>query len=98
MSSRCPPILGKASDQQPTDKTDDKQVSERPRDRVDDETADLPATFPLKHAADAKVEDTQIFAQTEAEMAEDEKLENLIEMGLAEREPLPHVAREVDSQ
>jgi hypothetical protein len=40
VSSRWTPILGNASDQQPTDKTDEKQVSERPRDRKDTKIAD----------------------------------------------------------
>ena len=47
---------------------------------------------------DAKPEDTQVFAPTDAEVAEEEKLENLIDAGLAYREEVQPPGREVESQ
>lgn len=62
--------------------------------------APILSMYPQKppDAPDAKPEDTEVFAQTEEEMAEEEKLQNLIDAGLAEREPIEPIAREVESQ
>ena len=54
--------------------------------------------FPIqREAPDAEPEDGVSFAQTDAEMAEDEKLENLIDAGLAYREEIQPKGREVES-
>lgn len=55
--------------------------------------------FPSKpDAPDAEPGDGVSFAQTDEEMAEEEKLENLIDMGLAHREEVMPQGREVDSE
>jgi hypothetical protein len=53
--------------------------------------------FPKQDVPDAEVKDTSIFAQTDEEMAGEEKLENLIEMGMAHRDEVQPPGREVDS-
>ena len=52
-------------------------------------------TKPLEE--DAKLEDSEVISQTDAEMAEEEKLENLRQMGMAPLVDEPHRAREVTS-
>ncbi len=47
---------------------------------------------------DAELGDTEVIDQPDSEMAELEKFGALVDLGLAEAEPQPHVAREVDSK
>ena len=55
--------------------------------------------YPVKtDAPDAKKDDTVVIAQDDAEMAEEEKLENLIDAGLAYREEVQPEGREVESK
>ena len=54
--------------------------------------------YPIKQdAPDAEPGDTVVFAQTDEEAATEERLENLIEMGLAHREEVMPPGREVES-
>ena len=55
--------------------------------------------YPIKREApDAEKDDTVVFAQNEADMAEEERLENLIDAGLAYREEVQPEGREVESE